>query len=230
MASCSMQALDAVLRCLPAARSTSPDPPRMFVRRVETTDFAGLVIAVAVAGAAFATWVGPGAIATGVVALALAIIGLRIVWQDLADFTIPDAATLALGLIGLTARIGDGAYLGETPVVSIGLAVLDAAICGGVLLGLREGYYRLRGHDGIGLGDVKLAAAGGVLLGTVGLSWAVLGASLTSLAVVGAGRMLPALARAVPVTDRIAFGAVLAPALWATWLVGQILPGVLGHP
>lgn len=202
----------------------------MLVRRVETTDFAGLVIAVAVAGAAFAVWVGPGPVATGVVALALAVIGLRIVWQDLADFTIPDAATLALGLIGLAARIGDGVGLGEPPLATIGFAALDAAICGGLLLALREGWYRFRGHDGIGLGDVKLAAAGGVLLGTVGLSWAILGASLTGLAVVGAGRGLPTLARAIPVTDRIAFGAVLAPALWATWLVGHLVPGALGQP
>ena len=202
----------------------------MLVRRVETTDFAGLVIAVAVACAALAAWAGPGPVATGIVALALGVIGLWIVWQDLADYTIPDAATLALGLIGLTGKISDGAYLGESPIVTIGFAALDAAICGGVLLALREAFYRLRGHDGIGLGDVKLTAAGGVLLGTVGLSWAVLGASLTGLAVVGAGRMLPAVARAVPVTDRIAFGAVLAPARWATWLVGQILHGALGHP
>ena len=201
----------------------------MLVRRVETTDFSGLVIAVAVSSAALAAWVGPGLLATGIVALALAVIGLRIVWQDLADFTIPDAATLALGLIGLSGRIGDNAFLGTSPVATIGFAAVDAAICGGVLLALREAYYRLRGHDGIGLGDVKLAAAGGVLLGTVGLSWAILGASLTGLAVVGARRMLPASARTVPVIDRIAFGAVLAPALLATWLVGQIVPGALGQ-
>ncbi len=202
----------------------------MFVRRVETTDFAGLVIALAVAGAVSAVSAGPGLVATGIVALTLAVIGLRIIWQDLTDFTIPDAATLALGLIGLTVRIRDGSYLGEPPVATIGFAALDAAICGGVLLALREAYYRRRGHDGIGLGDVKLAAAGGVLLGTVGLSWAVLGASLTSLAFVGARRVLPGVASAVPVTDRIAFGAVLAPALWATWLLGQILPGALEYP
>ena len=201
----------------------------MFVRSVETTDFAGLVIAVAVTGAASAVWAGPGPVATVIVAFALAVIGLRIVWQDLSDFTIPDAATLAFGLIGLTARIGDGASLGEKPVATFGFALLDAAICGGVLLALREAYFRFRGHDGIGLGDVKLAAAGGVLLGTVGLSWAILGASLIGLTVVGAGRLLPAVARAVPVTDRIAFGAVLAPALWTTWLVGQILPGAPGY-
>ncbi|WP_056480951.1 A24 family peptidase [Methylobacterium sp. Leaf117] len=225
-----MQAPDAVPHCPLAARSTSLDRPRMLVRRIETNDFAGLVIAVAVSSAALAAWAGPGPMATGIVAIALAIIGLRIVWQDLADFTIPDAATLALGLIGLAGRIGDGAFLGTHPVTTIGFAAVDAAICGGVLLALRETYYRLRGHDGIGLGDVKLAAAGGVLLGTVGLSLAILSASLTGLAIVGAGRMLPVLARAVQVTDRIAFGAVLAPALWATWLVGQILPSALGHP
>lgn len=201
----------------------------MRVRPVQTADLTGPVLAVAAAGSALAAWAGPGPAATCTLALAIAFVGLRIVWQDLTDLTIPDAATLALGLIGLSDRIAGAVRSGDSAAAGLGFAVLDGALCGGVLLVLREVHYRRRGHDGIGLGDVKLAAAGGVLLGTIGLSWAVLGASLAGLAVVGAGRMLPPVARAVPVTDRIAFGAVLAPALWAAWLVGRILPGALGH-
>lgn len=200
----------------------------MLVRDIGTNDFAGLVLGIAAVGSGLAAWAGPGLAATGILALALALVGVRIVWQDLSDFTIPDAATLALALIGVTARIGEGARFGEPVGASLGFALLDAAICGGALLALREGYYRCRGHDGIGLGDVKLAAAGGLLLGTAGLSWAILGASLAGLGVVAAVRAWPLALRVVPVTDRIAFGAILAPALWATWLVGQVPPAAPG--
>lgn len=199
----------------------------MPVRNVGTNDWSGLVLAVATAGSAVAGWCGPGPAATCALAVALALVGLRIVWQDLVDFTIPDAANLALGLIGLTSRIGEGARVGDPVGTSVGHGLVDAAISGCVLWALREVYYRRRGHDGIGLGDVKLAAAGGLLLGTVGLSWAILGASLAGLLVVLAVRVRPALQRLVPVTDRIAFGAVLAPALWATWLAERIPSGGL---
>ncbi|WP_375462394.1 prepilin peptidase [uncultured Methylobacterium sp.] len=196
----------------------------MILPSVSTNAFAGPVIGVAAAGSALAAWLGPGPAATAAMTVALGLVGARIVWQDLTDFTIPDAATLALGLLGLTSRISEGAVLAEPMGTVLGLALLDAALCGGVLLALRELYYRTRGRDGVGLGDVKLAAVGGLLLGTNGLSWAILGASLAGLAAVLAARAWPGALRWFPVTDRIAFGAVLAPSLWATWLLGQIAP------
>ena len=191
--------------------------------------FGELVLAVAAAGSAVAALSGPGPAASGALTVALALVGLCIVRQDLADFTIPDAATLALALIGLTARIGSGTNLGDSIGASIGFGLLDAGISGCALWALREAFYRRRGYDGIGLGDVKLAAAGGLLLGTVGLSWAILSASLAGLVLVLAVRICPALRRLLPITDRIAFGAVLVPALWAMWLVGQEAPGMLGR-
>ncbi len=39
--------------------------------------------------------------------------------------------------------------------------MIAVAVCGGVFLAVRELFFRLRGIDGLGLGDVKLAAAGG---------------------------------------------------------------------
>lgn len=176
----------------------------------------GIVLGIGSLGAGLAAWFGPGPGASLAIAAALALVGSRIVWQDLADYTIPDAATLALGLLGLASRLCDGIVLGEPPGATLLLVGLDAAICGGALLALREIYYRRRGQDGIGFGDVKLAAAGGVLVGTTGFAWSVLGASLTGLAFVLALRLRPALS-ATGAPDRVAFGAILAPALWLTW-------------
>jgi leader peptidase (prepilin peptidase)/N-methyltransferase len=201
----------------------------MLAQDIEAKGIAGLVLGVGLFGSGLAAWTGPGLTATCAIALALAVVGLRIVWQDLAEFTISDTASVAVGLLGLTARIGDGASTGDPVAAILGFAILDAVCCGGVLLALRECFYRRRGYDGVGLGDVKLAAAGGILLGTVGLSWAILGASLAGLAIVATVRVLPWASQVVRVSDRIAFGAVLAPFLWATWLVGQIQPGTLAR-
>jgi len=44
-------------------------------------------------------------------------------------------------------------------------ALLGAAVGGGVLFAIAEGYYRLRGEEGMGMGDVKMLAMVGAFLG-----------------------------------------------------------------
>jgi leader peptidase (prepilin peptidase)/N-methyltransferase len=51
------------------------------------------------------------------------------------------------------------------PVLSFADAVLGAAVGSGLLWVVAEGYFRLRGREGMGLGDVKMMAAVGVFLG-----------------------------------------------------------------
>jgi leader peptidase (prepilin peptidase) / N-methyltransferase len=51
------------------------------------------------------------------------------------------------------------------PVLSFADAVLGAAVGSGLLWLVAEGYFRLRGREGMGLGDVKMMAAVGVFLG-----------------------------------------------------------------
>lgn len=159
-----------------------------------------------------------GAAAPVVVAAATGALVLWIVWQDLATLTISDAALVAMAAIGIALRWSDAAATGDAPLRAVCGAVVDVTLCGGTLLLFREAFYRLRGIDGLGLGDVKLAGAGALLVGGVGLSWALLAASAAGLAIVaarrGAGRVFP---------ERLAFGAVLAPAIWGAWLVEQAL-------
>ena len=135
-----------------------------------------------------------------------------IVVQDLRSFTIADGAVVALALLALATRLaaGDSALL----------VALDVLLSGGVLLAFREIYYRRRGIDGLGLGDVKLAAAGGLLVGASAFAWALLAASLVGLVVV-------ALARGRAAPKKLAFGAVLAPAIYVAWLA-QALPILQG--
>lgn len=158
----------------------------------------------------------------GVSALAAVALGglvLWIVWQDLATLTISDAALIATAAIGLALRWSGATARLEPPGHAALAALLDVALCGGTLLLFREAFYRLRGYDGLGLGDVKLAAAGALLVGGVGFSWALFAASAAGIAAVTVSRF----AGRVPAA-RLAFGAVLAPAIWGVWLIEQALP------
>lgn len=74
---------------------------------------------------------------------------------DRRHFLIPDP--LVLALLGLSAL---APFAPAWPV-----QIAGAAVGGGLLLAVRQGYQAVRGADGLGLGDVKFAAAIGALLG-----------------------------------------------------------------
>lgn len=162
------------------------------------------VAATPVALAAAAAAITTAAAFAGGVALVLCAGALVawIVWRDATSFIIPDGAVLALALLGCVARVADrGASMDEAIALTV-----DVALTGGVLWLVREAFYRLRGHDGLGLGDVKLGAAAGCLVGAAGFSIALLAAACAGLAV--------AAVRGARSGDRIAFGVLLAPAVW----------------
>ncbi len=78
-------------------------------------------------------------------------------------------------------------------------------------------YRAARGHDGLGLGDVKLAAAGGAWIGWTMLPVVIEIAALSALVVF---LIAPRLAgRPAHWNARLPFGSFLAPAIWATWLI-----------
>lgn len=171
------------------------------------------VVGALAAGAALVTVAPDPWVATPLVAVATGAIVAWITWRDLRTFTIPDGAVLALAILAVCARWVE-AQGGDPATLLVSLAI-DAALPGGALLLFREIHFRRRGADGLGLGDVKLAAAGGLLVGTLDFSWALFAAAVSGLALVAARALL---ARALPdMSDRLAFGALLAPALWALW-------------
>jgi leader peptidase (prepilin peptidase)/N-methyltransferase len=57
------------------------------------------------------------------------------------------------------------AYPPPAPVLSLVDAVLGAAVGSGILWVVSEGYFRLRGREGMGLGDVKMMLMAGAFLG-----------------------------------------------------------------
>ncbi|MFP5075833.1 prepilin peptidase [Rhizobium sp. YIM 134829] len=134
-----------------------------------------------------------------------------IAWTDARTFTIPDGALLAIAIVGAALRLNASADPAEASL----RILIDLLVCGGALFALREAYYRMRGYDGLGFGDVKLAATGGVLIGAVNFSHALLAASLFGLVLL--------LARPRNGGDlsmvKLPFGLVLAPACAAVFIV-----------
>ncbi|MBB2205313.1 prepilin peptidase [Gluconacetobacter takamatsuzukensis] len=151
--------------------------------------------------------------ATGPLAAATAWRGCLFGWWllvlaaiDLKSFRLPDILTLPLTAAGLILAATDGWPLFLAHAIAALLAYA-------AFTGLALSYRRLRGHDGLGLGDAKLLAAGGAWLGPAALPMAVCAAALLTLGatlVITRGRI----DRATP----IPFGPGLAAALWGTWL------------
>jgi leader peptidase (prepilin peptidase)/N-methyltransferase len=147
--------------------------------------------------------------------LVLSLLGLAaVVWtaiRDIRNFIIPDGAVISLALAGALARLG----VSNSLPADLGILFLDAAVCGGAFLVIREAFFRLRGFDGMGFGDVKLAVACGVLVGYEGFAWSVFAASALGLLVA----VVWTIARPDKPITRLPFGALLAPACWCVWVV-----------
>jgi len=86
---------------------------------------------------------------------------------------------------------------------------------------IRQIYARLRGREGLGLGDVKLLAAAGAWVGWAGLPSVVFLAAAFVLTGLAAGRLV---GRAVDRRAEIPFGPALALAVWLVWLYGPLVP------
>ncbi len=172
----------------------------------------GLVGALAVAAAAASVWTVPGY--GGLLGALLALVMLAISVIDARQFIIPDTLTAtALGLALVSAAVQDR----ETALAGIAFALLRGAVLASCFLALRAVYHRIRGRQGIGLGDVKLAAVAGAWLEWTTIPIAIEIAALVALATIA----LRQLARGRPLraTGRLPFGLFLAPAIWLGWLL-----------
>jgi leader peptidase (prepilin peptidase)/N-methyltransferase len=147
-------------------------------------------------------------------------------------------ATCALGWTLLALAVIDQRHLLlpdelTLPLVAAGLifaALLDAdtavdhvlgAVAGfAVLFVLAIVYKRLRGREGLGLGDAKLLAASGAWVSWSGLASVVLVASATALVVV---LVRSVLRRRIIADERIPFGPYLCLATWLVWLYGPLM-------
>ena len=150
----------------------------------------------------------------GVLGALLALIMLAIALTDGRLGIIPDewnAAGLTLAVLNAVLQNPD------TMVEAMAAAVLRGGVLALLFLGLRVAYRALRGREGIGLGDVKLAVVAGAWLDWLTIPIAVELAAVAGLMTYVARRCW--LGRPLHRTSRLPFGLFFAPAIWLGWLV-----------
>jgi len=144
----------------------------------------------------------------------LAALGLALLYVALHDIRfmlLPDAVTLPLIALGFVNVIWSGPpFLDRAIGAGLGILVLPA---------INWVYKRLRGRDGIGLGDAKLLAAAGAWLGWTGLAPVLLVASLAGLLTVGAVALYR---RRMPRGEAIPFGPFLALGFFLMFAAGLL--------
>lgn len=140
---------------------------------------------------------------------------------DARTYLLPDAVTGGATMCGVAAAAALTHGFGPSfePWFAAGDAVLRAACVAGLLALLRWVYARIREREGIGLGDVKLAAAVG--------AWLPLDAVPLCFGVAASGALVAVLVAHLRGDDvdramRLPFGAFLCPALWLTFYTSSL--------
>ena len=170
-----------------------------------------LLAIVLLLGVVASLFVAPGT--EGLYGALLAALMLAIAATDARHYRIPNeltGAAFALALLRAGALVPDlGAEALLWPLTRAAASALP-------LLLLMALYRRWRGRDGLGLGDVKLAAVGGAWLD---LATVVAVIELAALLAIGAYSANAALRRKpLRGTAFLPFGLFLAPAIWIGWL------------
>jgi leader peptidase (prepilin peptidase)/N-methyltransferase len=137
---------------------------------------------------------------------------------DLRSFTIPDWLNGSAFCLGLIYAATQGA---DAPLQAVMLAVGRGLVSAATLFVVRAACLRARGRQGIGLGDVKLAAVAGAWLDWSLIPIALEIAAFAALAIYAVRHLI--FRAAMSATTRIPFGAFFAPAIWLCWLTEQIM-------
>jgi len=144
----------------------------------------------------------------------LALVMMAVALIDARTFIIPDKlVVVALALGCLDAWMVQSEAAAPAALLVAVLRGLGVAVAFWLL---REAYVRLRGREGIGLGDIKLAAVAGVWLDLPAVALAIEIAALAALTIV----LIRALrGRRVTGKTPMPFGLFFAPAIWIGWLL-----------
>jgi leader peptidase (prepilin peptidase)/N-methyltransferase len=170
------------------------------------------LIGVAVVIAVWAAWVMPSSLLL-VAALFLGWSLLALGAVDVLVFRLPDILTYPLAFAGLLLSL----WLPDHDPI----AHLIGAVAGFLIFwAIAAVFQRLRGREGLGLGDAKLAAAAGAWLGWQALPSVVLIACAIAFVWIGVGM---AFRGKDILREQIAFGAPLCAAFWLVWLYGAPL-------
>ncbi|MGI9381527.1 MAG: prepilin peptidase [Methyloligellaceae bacterium] len=169
----------------------------------------GLALALPIAAVSFAVFEGLTAVLSCLLGWTMATIAV----SDARQFIIPDELSLPaipVGIVaaGLTATQSD-------PDQAVLQHAASAVLTGLAFYCLAWAFRVVRGRDGLGLGDVKLAAAAGAWTGWSGVTLVVLCACLGAICFAIYLHLVRG--RGVSRTTMIPFGAFLAPSTWLVW-------------
>jgi leader peptidase (prepilin peptidase) / N-methyltransferase len=158
----------------------------------------------AVAAISFMLLAWPAALASTVLGV-LMIAGAEV---DARTYLLPDTVTVGALVTGLLAA---PALAPLDPALAVGQAIARAAGTVAVLLFVRWCYAKLRSREGLGFGDIKLAAGIG--------AWLPLDAIPICFGLAASGALVLVLfayvcGRRIEATTKLPFGAFLCPALW----------------
>jgi leader peptidase (prepilin peptidase)/N-methyltransferase len=145
---------------------------------------------------------------------------LAIAAIDYEDFIIPDALSLPAIPAGLIAT-----RLLDDPTGEHGLTlehVIAAVAAFAILYAVKQAYYWWREREGLGLGDVKLAAAAGAWTGIEGLGHVLLLACILAMSYVAFLNIRNP--RAIERMSAIPFGVFLGPSIWIVWCASSSTP------
>jgi leader peptidase (prepilin peptidase)/N-methyltransferase len=137
---------------------------------------------------------------------------LALAVMDARSLFLSDALTLPLiplGLVVITALDPGGIWDSIAGVV-VGAAMMSA---------LAWAYLRYRHREGLGLGDVKLAAAAGAWVGLQGLGTVILWAVMVNAAMLA---IVALKGERLTADTPVPLGTGLAAGLWLTWLYGPV--------
>nr|WP_246820489.1 A24 family peptidase [Bradyrhizobium iriomotense] len=173
---------------------------------------APLALGIALLLGVFASLVtAPGA--EGLYGAFLAALMLAIAAYDARHYLIPNELT---GTAFALALLRGGALVPDLGLEALLWPLARAAAVALPLLLLMSLYRRWRGRDGLGLGDVKLAAVCGAWLDLVTVAAVIELAALLAIAVYAANASLRK--KPLRATAFLPFGLFLAPAIWLGWL------------
>ena len=135
---------------------------------------------------------------------------------DARTYLLPDAVTWSAIALGILAASALNPF---EPWLSAGAAVARGTWTAAALALLRWGYAQIRGREGLGLGDVKLAAAVGAWLPLALIPFCFALATCAALVTVLFARLR---GESVAATAKLPFGAFLCPALWLVFYASEL--------
>jgi leader peptidase (prepilin peptidase) / N-methyltransferase len=173
-----------------------------------------LVCAAGVFAVAASLHVAPGVARLAGVSLALIMLAVAVI--DWGLLVIPDELNALAAVLGVAAVGFERWGVMPAPVLH---ALTRGAVTAALFFAFRFLYRQLRGREGIGLGDVKLAGVAGIWLDWTSLTVAVDIAALTALGFVASRVIL--LRRPPDPRAKLPFGTFFAPAIWLCWLLAR---------